>query len=95
MNTEYDIVYLEDPKNAQGDFDDPSKITAAVNKDLPNDDPAAYAFLKAIRLTEKQINEMEAEMKETGQGKEEQGVRNWLKKNEDVPKPWVDAAKNA
>ncbi|HEY6690399.1 MAG TPA: glycine betaine ABC transporter substrate-binding protein, partial [Rubrobacter sp.] len=41
MNLKYDIVYLDDPKNAQGAFDDPSKITCAVNKDLASDDPAA------------------------------------------------------
>ena len=34
MNNDYDIVYLEDPKDAQGAFDDPSRITCAVNKDL-------------------------------------------------------------
>jgi glycine betaine/proline transport system substrate-binding protein len=95
MNLKYDIVYLDDPKNAQGAFDDPSKITCAVNKDLASDDPAAYAFLKSISLDEDQINEIEAEMNEAGTGNEEKGVENWYKKNRDVVKPWVDAAKKA
>lgn len=95
MNLKYDIVYLDDPKNAQGAFDDPSKITAAVNKNLSSDDPKAFAFLKSISLTEKQINEMEAEMNKAGTGNEEKGIRNWYKKNKDVVKPWVQAAKKA
>jgi glycine betaine/proline transport system substrate-binding protein len=95
MNLKYDIVYLDDPKNAQGAFDDPSKITCAVNKDLASDDPAAYAFLKSISLDEDQVNEIEAEMNEAGTGNEEKGVENWYKKNRDVVKPWVDAAKKA
>jgi glycine betaine/proline transport system substrate-binding protein len=95
MNLKYDIVYLDDPKNAQGAFDDPSKITCAVNKDLKTDDPAAYAFLKSIDLDEDQINAIEAEMNKAGTGNEEKGVRAWYKKNKDVVKPWIDAAKNA
>jgi glycine betaine/proline transport system substrate-binding protein len=95
MNLKYDIVYLDDPKNAQGAFDNPSKITCAVNKDLETDDPASYAFLKSISLTEDQINAIEAEMNKAGTGNEEQGVRAWYKKNKDVVKPWVDAAKKA
>jgi glycine betaine/proline transport system substrate-binding protein len=95
MNLKYDIVYLDDPKNAQGAFDNPSKITCAVNKDLKTDDPAAYAYLKNVSLNEDQINEIEAEMNKAGTGNEEQGVRAWYKKNKDVVKPWLDAAKNA
>jgi len=95
MNLKYDIVYLDDPKNAQGAFDDPSRITCAVNKDLEGDDPAAFAFLKSIDLNENQINAIEAEMNKAGTGNEEQGVRAWYKKNKDVVKPWIDAAKKA
>jgi glycine betaine/proline transport system substrate-binding protein len=92
MNLKYDIVYLDDPKDAQGAFDDPSKITCAINKDLKTDDPAAYAYLKNISLDEDQINEIEAEINKAG---EEKGARAWYKKNKDVVKPWLDAAKNA
>jgi glycine betaine/proline transport system substrate-binding protein len=95
MNQVYDIVYLDDPKNAQGAFDNPSKITCAVNKDLASSDAAAYAYLKAISLTESQVNDMEDYMRKAGTGNEEQGVRAWSKKNDDVVKPWINAAKNA
>jgi glycine betaine/proline transport system substrate-binding protein len=95
MNQVYDIVYLDDPKNAQGAFDNPSKITCAVNKDLASSDAAAYAYLKNISLTESQVNDMEDYMRKAGTGNEEQGVRKWYKKNKDVVKPWLDAAKKA
>jgi glycine betaine/proline transport system substrate-binding protein len=95
MNLKYDIVYLDDPKNAQGSFDNPSKITCAVNKELKSSDPAAYAYLKNVSLNEDQINEIEAEMNKAGTGNEEQGVRAWYKENKDIVKPWIDAAKNA
>ncbi len=95
MNEEYDFVYLEDPKNAQGSWDDPAKISCVVNADLKDDDPAAYAFLKALKLDEKQVNEMGVAMKEAGTGKEAEGIRNWYKDNADAVKPAIDAAKNA
>ena len=95
MNTKYDIVYLEDPKNAQGAFDDPSKITSVVNKDLKSDDPTAYAFLNAISLNADELNKMEDDMVAAGTGNEEKGIKNWYMANKDIVKPWVDAAKNA
>jgi glycine betaine/proline transport system substrate-binding protein len=95
MNLKYDIVYLDDPKNAQGAFDNSSKITAVVNKDLEDADPAAYAYLKSISLDETQINEIEAEINKAGADNPEKGAKNWYEKNKDVVKPWVDAAKNA
>lgn len=95
MNEEYDFVYLEDPKNAQASWDDPARISCVVNADLKGDDPAAYAFLKALSLDEKQVNEMGVAMKEAGTGKEAQGIRNWYKDNRDAVKPAIDAAKQA
>jgi glycine betaine/proline transport system substrate-binding protein len=95
MNTEYDFHYLDDPKDLQGVFNDPSRITTVVNEDLSEDDPQAYAFLKAISLDEEQVNEMEAEINEAGSENPEKGVRNWLQDNQDVVQPWVSAAKEA
>jgi glycine betaine/proline transport system substrate-binding protein len=91
INARYDFRYLEDPKDLQGKFNDPAKISSIVNKDLPDDDPVAYAFLKAISLGEKQINQLEADIIEAGNPDE--GVKIWLKKNRNVVKPWIDTAK--
>ncbi len=95
MNLKYDFVYLKDPKNAQETWDDPARVTAVVNADLKEDDPAAHAFFKALTLDEDQINSMELEMEKTGTGKELQGIRNWYEKNKDAVKNAVDAAKSA
>ena len=93
MNARYDFRYLEDPKDLQGKFNDPAKISSIVNEDLPDDDPVAYAFLKVISLNEEQINQLEADINEAGDPDE--GVKVWLEKNRDVVKPWVDTAKQA
>lgn len=95
MNEEYDFVYLKDPKNAQETWDDPAKVTAVVNADLKEDDPAAYAFLTALSLDEQQINQMGLAMRDAGTGKEFQGIKNWYADNKDAVKSAVDAAKNA
>ena len=93
MNARYDFRYLDDPKDLQGKFNDPAKISSIVNEDLPDDDPVAYAFLKVISLDEEQINQLEADINEAGDADE--GVKVWLEKNRDVAKPWVDTAKQA
>ena len=95
MNAEYEFHYLDDPKNLQGAFDDPSRILTVVNQDLKDDDPQAYAFLNAISLDEEQVNTIEAEINEAGSFNPEKGVRNWLKDNQDVVQPWVKAAREA
>lgn len=95
MNEEYDFVYLKDPKNAQADWDDPARITAVVNADLKDDDPAAYAFFKALSLDEEQVNQIGVAMRDAGSGKEFEGVRNWYNDNKGAVQNAVDAAKQA
>ena len=56
---EYDFRYLEDPKNSQGNLDEPAKISAIVNEDLPDDDPVAYAFINNLRLNDEELVALE------------------------------------
>jgi glycine betaine/proline transport system substrate-binding protein len=93
MNTKYNFRYLKDPKDLQGKFNDPAKISSIVNKDLPEDDPVAYAFLKAISLDEEQLNQLEVDINEAGDSNK--GVQVWLEDNRTVVQPWIDAAKKA
>jgi glycine betaine/proline transport system substrate-binding protein len=95
MNTRYDIRYLEDPKDLQGNFNEPAKISSIVNVDLREDDPTAYAFLKALSLDQEQVNQLEAEINEAGSGNPEEGVHNWLADHRDTVRPWINAAKKA
>lgn len=94
MNTEYDFKYLEDPKNAQGNLDEPAKISSIVNEDLEGDDPVAYAFLNEISLTEEDLNSLEDEIL-AADDDAVAGATAWLEQNRDVVKPAIDAAKQA
>src|SRR3712207_5707744 len=92
MCGQFDFRYLEDPKNSQGNLDQPAKISAIVNEDLPDDDPVAYAFINNLRLNEEELISLEkAQAKEC----EVKGSRTWLQENRDVVQPAIDAAKQA
>ncbi len=93
MNARYDFRYLEDPKDLQGDFNNSAQISSIVNAELSEDDPAAYAFIRAISLDEEQINQMEADINEAGDP--DGGVKAWLEDNRSVVQPWIDAAEKA
>ena len=91
MCEQFDFRYLEDPKNSQGNLDQPAKISAIVNEDLPEDDPVAYTFIKELRLNEEELISLENEI--TKAGDEIKGTQAWLEKNRDVVQPAIDAAK--
>ncbi len=93
MNQRYDFRYLEDPKDAQGATNDPAELSMIVKADLQEQDPVAYAFLSTLKLTEDQLNNLEAVMNEAEDPPE--GSRAWARDNRDVVQPWIDAASNA
>jgi glycine betaine/proline transport system substrate-binding protein len=90
----YDFRYLEDPKNSQGNLDEPAKISTIVNEDLPDDDPVAYAFLNNLRLSEEELISLETEISNAGDDAIK-GTNAWLENNHDVVQPAIDAAKQA
>jgi glycine betaine/proline transport system substrate-binding protein len=90
----YDFRYLEDPKNSQGNLDQPAKISAIVNEDLRDEDPVAYAFLKALKLNEEELISLETEISNAGDDPIK-GSKAWLEDNRDVVQPAIDAAKQA
>jgi glycine betaine/proline transport system substrate-binding protein len=94
MNETFEYHFLEDPKNAQGVFDQPAKISTVVNADLKEDDPNAFAFMNAYRLNESQLNTLMDEISNADDDAVA-GSKAWLKNNRDVVKPWIDAAKQA
>ena len=93
MNQKYDLTYLEDPKDAFGELNDPARITAIVNEDLPEVDPVATAFMDALILDEEQLNDLESTINEAGEP--EEGARQWAQENREVWQPWVEAAQDA
>ncbi len=90
MNQRFDLRYLEDPEDAFGELNDPARITAIVNEDLPQDDPVATAFMDALILDEDQLNDLESAINEAGNPQE--GARRWTEDNPEVWEPWVEAA---
>jgi glycine betaine/proline transport system substrate-binding protein len=90
----FDFRYLEDPKNSQGNLDEPAKISAIVNEDLADDEPVAYAFINNLRLSDKELVTLENEIAAAGDNAPK-GVQAWLKENQDVVQPAIDAAKKA
>ncbi len=93
MNHRYDFRYLADPLDAQGELNDPARLSTAVNKDLQEDDPVAYAFLEAVRLNEAQLNELEDEIEQAEDP--ETGAKSWLEDNREAVEPWLEAARDA
>jgi glycine betaine/proline transport system substrate-binding protein len=93
MNQRYDFRYLEDPKDALGELNDPARVLTIVNEDLPEDDPVAYAFMSALTLDEDQLNDLESTINEAGDPLE--GARWWARDNRGVWQPWVEAAESA
>jgi glycine betaine/proline transport system substrate-binding protein len=93
MNLRFDIRYLEDPKDAMGETNDPAECSTIVNEDLREEDPAAHAFMDALELTEDQINGLEQAINEEGDPLE--GARRWVSENREVVRPWIEAARDA
>ena len=93
MNEVYELDYLEDPKGALGNLTDPSDISTLVREGLAEDDPAAYAFMDRMQLTEAQVTGLQTEIREAGDPIE--GASSWLEDNRDVVEPWVEAAEKA
>jgi glycine betaine/proline transport system substrate-binding protein len=95
MNGKYDFRYLEDPKDAQGVFNDPAKISSIVNKDFAERDSTAYAFLRTLSLSEEELIRIEADIIEKGSRSPEKGVKSWISENRETVQPWIDAARDA
>ena len=93
MNARYDFKYLEDPQDALGDLNDGATISSIVNKDLPDEDPVAYAFMENLKLTEEQVNEIEnINPQDYGEA-----ARTWLEdeNNRNSLQPAIDTAREA
>jgi glycine betaine/proline transport system substrate-binding protein len=93
MNARYDFHYLEDPKDAMGELDEPAELHAVVRPGLEEDDPVAYALIEAMEFTKDEIDALQLEINEAGDA--EEGARNWLEENRDVVEPWTEAASDA
>jgi glycine betaine/proline transport system substrate-binding protein len=92
MNQRFDIRYLEDPKDAMGPTNDPAECSTIVREGLQEDDPVAYAFMEALKLTEEQINDLESVI--NAEDDPLAGARRWASENREVVRPWIETARN-
>ena len=93
MNQEFNIRYLEDPKDAFGETNDPAECSTIVREGLREEDPVAHALMDALELTEAQINGLEQAINEEGDPLA--GARRWVSQNRGVVRPWIEAARSA
>jgi glycine betaine/proline transport system substrate-binding protein len=63
-----------------------------VREGLQEDDPVAYAFMEALKLTEEQINDLESVINDEDDPLE--GARRWASENRAVIRPWIEAARD-
>lgn len=95
MNAEYDFRYLQDPKDAIGNLDQPHELHSLFREGLEEDNPEAYALMNAMKLDEDQINTLELAINEAKDP--EKGVREWLEDDENraAVQPWIEAARDS
>jgi glycine betaine/proline transport system substrate-binding protein len=95
MNAEYDFRYLQDPKDAIGNLDQPHDLHSLFREGLQEDYPDAYALINAMKLDEEQINTLELAINEANDP--EKGAREWLKsaENRAAVQPWIEAARGS
>ncbi|MBY8884398.1 ABC transporter permease/substrate binding protein [Streptomyces sp. PTM05] len=74
----YSLTKLKDPMGAFGTGDHIHTLGA---KDFPSKFPAVAGWLKNFHMSEKDLTSLEASIQDAGQGNEQQGVRDWLKKH--------------
>ena len=67
-------------------------MSTIVREGLAEKDPTAYAFMDRLELTGEQVETLEIEINQAGDRLE--GARTWLRANQAVIEPWVEAAKD-
>ncbi|MFE9767408.1 ABC transporter permease/substrate binding protein [Streptomyces sp. NPDC005808] len=79
--SDYDLKKLKDPKGAWGSGDG---VHTLSRKGFAQENPVVGEWLKNFKMTEQQLTSLESEINKAGQGKQQDAVRAWLKKNPGV-----------
>ncbi|MGW3413304.1 ABC transporter permease/substrate binding protein [Streptomyces sp. NPDC000888] len=79
--SDYDLKKLKDPKAAWGSGDG---VHTLSRKGFAKENPVVGEWLKNFKMTEQQLTSLESEINKAGQGKQQDAVRAWLKKNPGV-----------
>ncbi|WP_406350884.1 ABC transporter permease/substrate binding protein [Streptomyces sp. NBC_00658] len=79
--SDYDLKKLKDPKAAWGSGDG---VHTLSRKGFAKENLVVGEWLKNFKMTEQQLTSLESEINKAGQGKQQDAVRAWLKKNPGV-----------
>ncbi|MFF8865589.1 ABC transporter permease/substrate binding protein [Streptomyces sp. NPDC015139] len=88
--SDYGLKKLKDPKGAWGRGDG---VHTLARKGFAADNPEVGRWLEDFSMTEKQLTGLEAGIQKTGKGKEQDAVRDWLKRNPGLVDKWAPVAK--
>ncbi|MER6751935.1 ABC transporter permease/substrate binding protein [Streptomyces fungicidicus] len=79
--SDYELTKLKDPKKA---FGEGNTIRTIASKKFPEQYPQLTEWIKDFRMSEDELGTLEAEIKDRGQGHEEEAVAAWLKEHPDM-----------
>ncbi|MCZ9341590.1 glycine/betaine ABC transporter permease, partial [Streptomyces sp. TRM76130] len=79
--SDYELTKLEDPEKLWGDN---NTIHTIASKAFPEQYPQLTKWIKNFRMSEEELGSLESEIKDRGQGHEEEAVAAWLKENPEV-----------
>ncbi|WP_121746006.1 ABC transporter permease/substrate binding protein [Streptomyces sp. E2N166] len=79
--SEYELTKLKDPKKA---FGEGNTIRTISSKKFPEQYPRLTEWIKDFHMSEDELGSLEAEIKNRGQGQEEEAVAAWLEEHPDM-----------
>ncbi|MFH9040901.1 ABC transporter permease/substrate binding protein [Streptomyces sp. NPDC017966] len=79
--SDYELTKLKDPKKA---FGEGNTIRTIASKKFPEQYPQLTEWIKGFRMSEDELGTLEAEIKDRGQGHEEEAVAAWLEEHPDM-----------
>ncbi|MCF2128961.1 ABC transporter permease/substrate binding protein [Strepomyces sp. STD 3.1] len=79
--SDYELTKLKDPKKA---FGEGNTIRTISSKKFPEQYPQLTKWIKDFHMSEDELGTLEAEIKDRGQGHEEEAVAAWLKEHPDM-----------
>ena len=79
--SEYELTKLKDPRKA---FGEGNTIRTIASKKFPEQYPELTKWIKGFHMSEDELGTLEAEIKNRGQGHEEEAVAAWLEEHPDM-----------
>ncbi|KES06926.1 glycine/betaine ABC transporter permease [Streptomyces toyocaensis] len=79
--SEYELTKLKDPRKA---FGEGNTIRTIASKKFPEQYPRLTEWIKGWHMSEEELGSLEAEIKNRGQGHEEEAVAAWLQEHPDM-----------